>query len=235
MGRIKVGLVIFLIFSACAFSDSRKELAGRITQAEKTLKDFMEAPDSQIPCQLIHEADAIIFLKQYKLGFVLGAKGGTGIVLAKDRNTGVWSPPAFIATAEGSVGFQLGGKTIDAILLVMNKEGLDFLLKSRLKIGGEISAAVGPVGRELGAQVGVPAAGILVYSRAKGLFAGASFDGGVIASDDKANQIFYGIENIRIRDILSREKVSMPEEAKGLIESLMEYESRYKESVESKK
>lgn len=215
-----------MFFSAALFADSsKKELAGRIQKAEQNLKYFMDAPDSSIPCQLLHQANAIIFLRQYKAGFFLGAKGGNGIVLAKNMETGEWSPPAFIATVEGSVGFQIGGKMVDAILLVMNKEGLDFLLKSRIKIGGELSAAAGPVGREAGAKLGVPAAGIIIYSRAQGLFAGASFEGGVISSDDSANKNFYGIEDIRIRDILTRGRVSMPAEAKGLVELLKQYEN----------
>jgi len=230
MNKVKLGLLILMIITATAFPDSKKELAVRIEQAEKNLKYFMDAPDAGVPCQLLHDADAIIFLRQYKAGFVLGAKGGNGIVLAKDRENGKWSPPAFIATAEGSLGFQVGVKVVDAILLVMNKEGLDLLLKSRFKIGGEISAAAGPVGREAGAKIGIPAAGILIYSNARGLFAGISFEGGVIASDDKANQVFYAVEDIKIRDILTRNRVSMPEEAKNLVDMLKEYESRYLES-----
>ncbi|MCK9266697.1 lipid-binding SYLF domain-containing protein [bacterium] len=230
MKKIKFCLIFIMIFAVTAFSDSNEELAGRIKHAEKTLKYFTDAPDSAIPCQLLHDANAVIFLRQYKLGFVLGAKGGNGIVLAKDRNTGKWSPPAFIATAEGSFGFQIGGKVVDAILLIMNKEGLDLLLKSRFKIGGEISAAAGPVGREAGAKIGVPASGILIYSKAQGLFAGISFEGGVIASDDKSNQKFYNDEDIKIRDILTREKVEMPEVAKPLIKELEEYENKYKET-----
>jgi len=221
-------LAALIFFPSLLFAESsRKELAGRIEKAESTLRYFMDAGDSAIPCQLLHEADAIIFLRQYKVGFILGAKGGNGIVLAKNRNTGEWSPPAFIATAEGSFGFQIGGKMVDAVLLVMNKEGLEFLLKSRFQIGGEMSAAAGPVGREAGVKLGVPAAGILIYSRARGLFAGASFEGGLISSDDRANKTFYSLEDVSIRDILTRNKVPMPQEAVGLVDALQKYESMW--------
>jgi len=229
MKRTGIVLAVLAVFSSQVFCETSRELGERIKLAGKTLNYFIDAPDSAIPNQLLHDADAIIFLRQYKAGFVLGAKGGNGIVLARDRETRKWSPPAFIATAEGSFGFQVGAKMVDAILLVMNKEGLDLLLKSRIKIGGEISAAAGPVGREAGAKVGIPAAGILIYSRAKGLFAGISFEGGVIASDDKSNQVFYDDPEIKIRDILFRGKVSMPPEAESLVAALLEYEKNYKE------
>jgi len=220
-----ISCMLFLSISVSSFGATRKELVQRIIRSEDTIRYMMRSPDTSIPQYFLREAYAVIFLRQYKAGFVLGARGGNGIILARDRKTGEWSPPSFIATAEGSFGFQIGGKMVDAILLIMNEEGLTLLLKSPLKIGGEISAAAGPVGREAGAQAGIPATGILIYSRARGAFIGASFEGGFIMTDDDANKFFYGVPNIKARDILLEGKVKMPVEARALINTLKQYET----------
>jgi lipid-binding SYLF domain-containing protein len=204
---------------------SRKSLVQRITNAEYNLRYIMASQDSAIPQQFIKDAYAVIFMKQYKGGFVVGIKGGNGIILAKNKETGEWSPPAFMAIAEGSFGLQIGGKVIDAILLVMNEEGLTLLLKSPIKIGGEVSAAAGPVGREVGVGAGLPATGILIYSRTKGAFLGASIEGGLIMGENEANQIFYENSDITAREILLEGRVPMPKEAEALIKTLEKYES----------
>ncbi|HRR95362.1 MAG TPA: lipid-binding SYLF domain-containing protein [Candidatus Ratteibacteria bacterium] len=222
MKKITVFVICFLFFiSSNLFALSKESLVERIKMAEKLLDDFTTAPDRQIPQELINQAEGIIFMKQYKGGFVLGAKGGNGIILAKDRNTGKWSAPAFVSNVEGSFGFQAGGQSIETIVLIMNKEGLDMLLKSRVKIGVDISAAAGPYGRDAAAQLGA-GVGLLIYSRAKGLYAGASIEGGFLAIDEEANQIFYG-KDVKVRDILIRRTVKMPEEAKNLIIKLEDY------------
>ncbi|MCM8830099.1 MAG: lipid-binding SYLF domain-containing protein [Candidatus Omnitrophica bacterium] len=224
----RTGLIvicIFIITSIFAYAAvSRKTLVQRIRNAEYNLRYIMSSPDSSIPQQFLKDAYAIIFLKQYKGGFVVGVKGGNGIILAKNRETGEWSPPAFMATAEGSFGLQIGGKVIDAILLVMNEEGLTLLLKSPVKIGGEISAAAGPVGRDVGVGAGLPATGLFIYSRARGAFIGGSIEGGLIMCENEANKIFYGIEDITAREILLEGRVPMPKEAESLIKALKKYE-----------
>ena len=204
---------------------SKKSLVQRITNAEYNLRYIMASQDSAIPQQFIKDAYAVIFMRQYKGGFVVGIKGGNGIILAKNKETGEWSPPAFMAIAEGSFGLQIGGKVIDAILLVMNEEGLTLLLKSPIKIGGEVSAAAGPVGREVGVGAGLPATGILIYSRTKGAFLGASIEGGLIMGENEANQIFYENSDITAREILLEGRVPMPKEAEALIKTLEKYES----------
>jgi len=215
-------LICFLFcLSSNLFAVTKEDLIERIKIAENILDAFITSPDKQVPADLINQADAIIFMRQYKGGFVLGGKGGNGIIIAKDRETGEWSCPAFVANVEGNFGFQVGIQSIDAMILIMNKEGVDMLLKSRFKIGIDLSAAAGPYGREAGAKIG-PGVGLLIYSRAKGLYAGVAIEGGIIVPDDKANEMFYG-ENVKIRDILLRKKVEMPEEGKILIQKIENY------------
>lgn len=223
-----IACVLFFCVSFSSFAATKGDLVKRIKNSEDTIKYMMHSQDTAIPQYFLKEAYAVIFLKQYKAGFVLGAKGGNGIILSKDKKTGEWSPPSFISTAEGSLGFQIGGKVVDAILLIMNEEGLTLLLKSKMKIGGEVSVAAGPVGREAGVKAGLPATGILIYSRARGAFIGASFEGGLIMTDDEANRMFYGIEDIKAREILLEGRVEMPQEAVPLINTIKKYEESSK-------
>jgi len=223
IGMVVLGILVFTSVISYA-AVSRRSLVQRIRDAEYNLRYIMASSDSEIPRQFLKDAYAIIFLRQYKGGFVVGAKGGTGIILAKNKETGEWSPPAFMATAEGSFGLQIGGKVIDAILLVMNEEGLTLLLKSPIKIGGEISAAAGPVGRDVGLGAGLPATGLFIYSRARGAFIGGSIEGGFIMCENEANKLFYGINDITPRQILLEGRVQIPEEAKSLIKALKKYE-----------
>ncbi len=219
-GRIFILLVVFSLFVVVeSFADSKKGLVKKIQRAQEYLEDIMETPDTDIPQAVMRKCRGIIILRQYKAGFIFGIKGGAGIVLVRDKKTREWSPPAFIRTGEGSFGYQIGGQTIDSIFLIMNKEGMEMLSKAKFKIGVDASAAIGPVGRDAEAKVG-PGTAILAYSRAKGLYAGASFEGGFLLSDKKANEKFYNIKGITLQDIIFNNKVQMPEEAKPLVELL---------------
>lgn len=200
---------------------SRNDVVRRLEEFRRFFVDFQVAPDSAVPGDLLAECYGVIIMRQYKAGFVFGVRGGDGVIFLRDRYTGAWSAPAFIASAEGSFGFQIGGQAIDAIMLIMNQNGVDMLLKSRFKIGVDASAAAGPVGRDASAKVG-PGTAILAYSRAKGLYAGVAFEGGAMLNNDKYNRAMYGID-IGIRDILINNRVAVPSEAYPMIETLQSY------------
>ena len=217
------GLIMFFM-AAESGAATRRQLTGRIDDAEQYVKDFMEAPDTAIPQELLSQCRGIVILRQYKAGFVFGVKGGYGVALARDEKTREWSAPAFIKSGEGSFGFQIGGQAIDSVFLIMNREGMEMLLKTKFKIGVDASAAAGPVGRDAEAKVG-PGTAILVYSRAKGLYAGAAFEGGFLLSDDEANETFYDKKHISIKDILFEKIVAVPSEAGALIKTLEKYEN----------
>ncbi len=204
-----------------AASRARKKGVKRIKRARKYFDEIMEAPDTAIPQTVLQNCRGIIVVRQYKAGFVLGAKGGAGLAMLKDKATKKWSPPVFIKTGEGSIGFQIGGQSIDSIFLIMNKEGVEMLLKSKFKIGVDASAAAGPVGRDAEAKIGAGTA-ILVYARAKGLYVGATFEGGLLLLDGTINEAFYGKGNTRVADILAG-RVRMPREVLPLIEDLKKY------------
>ncbi len=222
IGRILLLILAFgVLVSTGGFAQTKSELTARIDRAKEYLDDIMKAPDTAIPESLMKNAEGIIILRQYKAGFVLGVKGGVGIVLVKDES-GKWSSPAFIKTGEGSFGPQIGAESVDSIFLIMNEEGMSMLNKTKFKIGVDASATVGPVGRDAEAKVGAGTA-ILAYSRAKGLYAGAAFEGGLLLSDDSANAKFYNMKGITLKNILFEGKVKMPSEAKPLVDSINSY------------
>lgn len=221
-GWTVISVITFLI-AAEGHTASRRQLVNRINDANQYIEDMMEAPDTAIPQELMSKCRGIIILRQYKAGFILGIKGGFGVALARDENTHEWSAPSFVKSGEGSFGVQIGGQAIDSILLIMNREGMEMLMKTNFKIGVDASAAAGPLGRDAAVKIG-PGTAILVYSRAKGLYAGATFEGGMLLSDDDANERFYG-KRLSSKDILFDRKVQIPAEAGKLIETLKKYQA----------
>jgi len=210
----------FLLFSVSVNAASEKSLKEKIERSNLYLEDVMEAPDKGIPASLLKKCLGVVIIRQYKAGFIFGVKGGTGVALKKDKETRKWSAPSFVASAEGSFGLQIGGQAIDAILLIMNKSGVESLLKAKCKLGVDASVAVGPVGRDVEAKIG-PDTAFLVYARAKGLYGGLTLEGGIITQDNGANKKFYGKE-VTVDEIFDN-KVVAPEAAKELISALEKY------------
>ena len=231
--KILFCMVFMMLIADCIFAAPPRSLVKRIEKAKEFLDDIMEAPDTEIPAALIEKCRGVVIMRQYRAGFIFGVKGGFGVAIVKDEKTGDWSPPAFVRAGEGSYGVQIGGQAVDTILLVMNKEGMEMLMKTRFKLGVGGSVAAGPVGRDASAKLGLGTA-ILVYSRAKGLYAGATIEGGFILNDDEANQQFYGIKGLTVQDILFTNAVEIPDAAKGLINALKIYETRYQKLKEEK-
>jgi lipid-binding SYLF domain-containing protein len=174
----------------------------RVEDAIEILRDLTDQPDEGIPQYLLERAEAIVVIPDMiRGGFIVGAKHGRGVASVRDRATGAWSPPAFVAMTGGSVGWQIGAQSVDLVLLVMNQNGVRRLMDNRFTLGGELSVAAGPVGRTANAatDIGLDSQ-ILAYSRAKGLFAGATLEGVSLRADDGANERFYGRE-LELREI----------------------------------
>jgi lipid-binding SYLF domain-containing protein len=165
----------------------------RVAAATTVLNEMMAARDKEIPGSILEKAEAIaIFPGVKKAGFVVGGQWGRGIISVRDANTRKWSSPAFLTMTGGSVGAQIGGTEIDLILVIMNRSGVEHLLSNQVKLGAEISAAAGPVGRASEASTDLQLhAQILSYSRSRGLFAGVTVNGSVIKEDVDANTRFY--------------------------------------------
>jgi SH3 domain-containing YSC84-like protein 1 len=185
------------------------EVSKGIQDSIKVLQDLTSAPDNRIPEHLLARAEAIVVIPSLvRGGFIVGAKHGAGAMSVRDRATNTWSDPAFVRLTGGSIGWQIGVEAVDLVLLVMNRDGVDKLLEDKFTIGGSLSIAAGPVGRSgeaaTNAQV---AAQILAYSRAKGLFAGATLEGAALHAADTAIKEFYGAP-LSLRQILMSKDAS---------------------------
>jgi len=165
-----------------------------VADAATAFDEIMSAPDKGIPQAILDKAVGIaVFPGVLRGAFVVGGQRGHGIVSVRNRANNTWSAPAFLTITGGSWGAQIGGQQIDLILVIMNRRGVDNLLKNQFKIGGEASAAAGPVGRSTEASTDVlMRAQILSYSRSRGLFAGIAVNGSSVHADVDANQRMYG-------------------------------------------
>ncbi|MBV8632146.1 MAG: lipid-binding SYLF domain-containing protein [Silvibacterium sp.] len=174
----------------CA-SDVEK-LDSRIDSARNVLDEIMSTPDKAIPDSIARKAVCIgVVPGMVKGAFIFGAEYGQGIVTCRTGHG--WSAPVFIRMAGGSFGFQIGGQGTDLILVATNDKGFQDLLHDKFKIGGDASAAAGPVGRDAQAATDVSMrAELLTWSRAKGLFAGVDLNGVSVSQNKEDTDKFYG-------------------------------------------
>lgn len=190
---ILVGLLLSTAVLTPAQKDSRtKDAARHASDAAKTFTEIMNVKDKAIPKELLDTAEAIaVFPDVLKAAVLVGGRTGQGVI--SRRVKGGWSSPAFFNIGGGSFGPQFGAQKTDYILLIMNESGLNGLLKDKFELGGEVSIAAGPIGREASAST-TPRldAGILSYSRSKGVFVGAALKGAMITPDNDLNEAIYG-------------------------------------------
>ena len=187
--------------------------AKLISESIQVVQELSRGADRQIPEHLLARAEAVVVIPSLiKGGFVIGAKHGKGIISTFDRATNTWSNPGFVNMTGGSIGWQIGLESVDLVLLVMNRRGVDDLLEDRFTIGGNLSVAAGPVGRSGDAATDAQiSAQILAYSRSKGLFAGATLEGAGLHSNDDANKALYKLSTLR--DVLAAKPATAPEAA----------------------
>ena len=212
MGRKVCAVLIFVLtLSLCAWVPAQtgssaqnqkkmQEAARKASRAAKVFNDIMSTPDHAIPRELLEKAEAVaVFPGLIKAAFIIGGQGGSGVISRREPQG--WSAPVFFKAGGGSVGLQIGASATDLVLLFMNDDALKNLMEDRFEIGGEASAAAGPVGRTVSASTDAQLqAGILSYSRSKGLFAGVDVKGVVISPDDDDNRAVYGM---KAHDILT--------------------------------
>jgi lipid-binding SYLF domain-containing protein len=179
---------------AARFPQNRsKDAARHAREAAEVFRQIMSVPDRAIPRDLIEGAEAVAVCPDvFKAAFIVGGRKGDCVISRRTARR-QWSAPVFYNMTGGSFGAQVGGSKTDYVLLFMNEGALKGLLEDKLEIGGEAEVAAGPIGRTLGAGT-TPTldAGILTYSRSKGLFIGASLKGVAITPDNDLNQAFYG-------------------------------------------
>lgn len=204
-----LGLVIGLLTSvalAQASSDERE----RARKAALAFQEIMAAPDQAVPQELLDRAQCVaVFPSVKKGGFIVGGQYGKGLISCR-RSEGAWGSPAFFTIGGGSFGPQIGGQSVDLVLLVLNKDGVEGLLRDKFEIGAGAGASAGPVGRNTHASTDILLKSQIVsYSRSRGLFAGLELKGAVITQDKQANKDTYGQE-ISAREILLDGKARTP-------------------------
>ncbi|HXX26872.1 MAG TPA: lipid-binding SYLF domain-containing protein [Terriglobales bacterium] len=215
---VLLSICVLLSLSPALAVDSYHE-QDRVKDAGQVLKEILNIPDD-IPQDLLNKAECVVILPSVKkAAFVFGASYGRGVMICRggEHYTGLWGAPALYALEGGSFGLQIGVQGTDFVLLVMNPKGARSLLSSKVKLGGDASAAAGPKGRTAeGATDIVMSAEILSYSRNKGLFAGVSLEGSTLRSDGSANEKLYG-QKLTAKEIIEQGRVKAPPCAQELV------------------
>src|SRR3954453_2230917 len=200
----------------------KHEPTERLREAATVFTEIQGAKDNAIPDTLLDKANGIIIVPGLKrAGFVVGGQYGKGVFVARLPQGG-WSAPSTIRIEGGSFGLQIGAGETDLVMLAMNEDAVKQLMKVGVKIGGDVMAAAGPIGREAeAATTPIPSAGLLAYSRARGVFAGATINGTTLRSDDGDNTAIYG-QRVEQSAILTG-KVKPTEAAQPLLTALGRY------------
>ncbi len=225
MKRFAAGMVTATVLAAGCIQSSLAQDAGkdaeRLSAASNVIEEVMGTPDKAIPESVLASASCVVVVPSYKKGaFLVGAQYGQGV--ATCRTPQGWSAPVFVKLEGGSFGFQVGGQSTDLILIAMNHDGLQHMLSSKFKIGGDAAASAGPVGRN--AQAGTDwklNAEFLTYSRSKGLFAGIDLDGTVLSQNKDDMRAEYGT-NMPFKTVLGG-GVPTPENAQPFVRSVAKY------------
>jgi lipid-binding SYLF domain-containing protein len=218
-----VAIAFALLTMTTLTAQAGEEENKRAENSIRVLKEIMMAPDSSIPKDLLQKAHAIAVIPDVvKAGLVVGGRHGDGLISVKTRD-GTWSNPSFIGLTGGSIGFQAGVSSTDVILVFRTQRGVDSIVHGKFTLGADASAAAGPVGRSATASTDAQLhAEIYSYSRARGLFAGASLDGTAITIDNEANQAVYG-EGVTPRRIFEGGVTGVPNPVVDFRDRLEEY------------
>jgi SH3 domain-containing YSC84-like protein 1 len=209
LDRVRGSLGIALVVAASSVlvapaAQAQSDQQKLVTAAEKTLSDFLRDPDMTWLQQNIGRAKAVLIAPEIvKAGFIFGGSGGHALVVGHDAKSGKWMGPAFYTLATASVGFQAGVQVSEDITLVMTDKGMNSLLSTSFKMGGDASVAAGPVGA--GAKSDV-VADLISFSRSKGVYGGLNLDGTVVKTNDDWNAAYYGKKTLA-PDILVRGSV----------------------------
>jgi lipid-binding SYLF domain-containing protein len=213
-------LLAILVVSTVTFAkDTKEKQEERLKNSGMVMSEILNVPD-QIPQDLLDKAKCVVVIPSVvKAAFIVGGTYGRGTMLCRSGKTfsEAWGSPAMMVLEGGSVGFQIGGEATDFVLLIMNDRGANSLLHSKVKLGGDVSAAAGPVGRTAEANTDAYLRSeILTYSRARGLFAGVSLEGASLRPDDEGNEALYG-RDINAEKIVMGPSPAAPASAHDLI------------------
>ena len=213
--KVAAATVLAPVLAITASAQAPK-LAERLSASTGILHELAGVPDKGIPDNIAKKAHCVLVVPSFKKGaFIGGIEYGQGVATCYVANRG-WSAPAFIQMSGVSFGFQAGGQGTDLVLVGVSNDSGQKLLKDKIKLGGDIAVAAGPVGRDSQAsEGGIASAGFLTYSRSKGLFAGVDLNGDEVHQNTKDTKQFYG-HDVSFENILDG-NVHTPAGAKRFI------------------
>jgi SH3 domain-containing YSC84-like protein 1 len=202
-------VIVSAAITSVQAADLSTREASRVQEAAIVLKEIHGVPDKDIPQDLWDRAACVMVVPGLKkAAFIVGGEYGKGLMSC--RHNGDWSAPIFMQVGKGSWGLQIGAQSIDLVLLVMNTNGMEKMLRNKVSLGAEASVAAGPVGRDARAATDAQMkAEVLSYSRTQGLFAGINLSGGVVRADLDDNVDLYG-KTITPRDVVMEGTVKAP-------------------------
>jgi lipid-binding SYLF domain-containing protein len=227
MNRWKTALVGAFVLAPFAFAGSKADdikETDRLQNAGTVIKEILDVPDD-IPQDLLDKARCVVVLPSVlKAAFIAGGSYGRGVMVCRTGKnfSGPWGAPAMYALEGGSFGFQIGGEATDFVILVMNDRGVNSLLHSKVKLGGDASVAAGPKGRTASADTDAyMRSEMLSYSRSRGVFAGISLEGSTLRPDEDANHRLYGNDSSAAK-IITEPKIDTPPAGKALVSRLQQ-------------
>jgi len=216
-----------VVFAVVTLGAQNKE-QGRLENCGVVMEEILNVPDN-IPQELLEKAECVIVIpSMMKAAVGIGGSYGRGAMVCRSGKSfdGPWGAPAMYTLEGGSFGFQLGGEATDLVLLVMNTSGVNALLGSQVKLGGNASVAAGPKGRTVEASTDASMrAEILSYSRSRGLFAGVALSGASLRPDDDATAEVYG-RKLTARRIVTGTPIAVPESGRHLVQVLQKHAAR---------
>jgi len=203
------------------------KIADRLWESSKVVDELVQAPDSDIPKDILRKAECVAVIPALKkAAFGFGGELGRGAVSCKkNAGKGPFGPPAMISVTGGSFGFQIGGQETDVVLLFMTPDSFKHLMRDKVKLGADASIAGGPKGRTAEASTNASMrAEILSYSRSRGVFAGISLAGAVLRPDNDANEKLYG-RKVEVKQLVEEGNVAIPEPATKFVNSVSQASS----------
>lgn len=213
--------------TSMAADTDKVEAQSLVDKARVTFTSLMNDTNfSWLHGYIKHAKGILIFPQVLKGGFFLGGSGGTGVLLVREGESGGWSEPAFYTVGSVTFGLQIGGEAAEVVMLAMDQKAIDTLITSTVKLGGDASIAVGPIGGGAKGAVTVPAvtADFVSFAKSKGLYAGLNLEGSVLAVRDSLNESYYG-KTTSPRDIIIMRNVKNPG-AMDLRATLRKYSAR---------
>lgn len=210
--------VLLLGLAATASADTKAELDNRVRKLMAKFDALQADPAARIPAEKLQKATGVIVMERNKGGLVFGYENGFGIAMI--RNDGKWGAFSFMNSHEGSFGAQIGGKSTFVVILLMNEAARDRLLEYKVNFGGEAAGTGGSSSGQVAGDFSYEPP-MLVFGQSRGLYGGATIKGGSVASDDQANQNYYG-QYCSIKDILFDKKVEPSETAREFARKLEE-------------